>query len=236
MRCATLLYLAAAWLARLSVFSLAFAGCLSSIRAAEVNDRENQTILVLGDSLAAGYGLDPDQSYPALLQKKIKEAGWSFTVVNAGLSGDTTAGGLRRMEWLLKRRVDVLLLALGGNDGLRGTSVKAMQTNLQAIIDRTKQKYPGVKIVVVGMKMPPNMGDYAKEFNEVFPEVAKENKAALVPFLLEGVGGKPELNLPDLIHPTAEGQKLLAANVWKVLGPALDKVVVGQKGAWNVER
>jgi len=180
-----------------------------------------KTILVLGDSLAAGYGLDPTEAYPAILQKKIKEAGWNFTVVNAGLSGDTTAGGLRRLDWVLKRKVDVLVLELGGNDGLRGTSVQAMRTNLQAMIDRTKQKYPSAKILIAGMKMPPNLGDYAEQFNQAFPELAKRNDAALIPFLLEGVGGRPELNQPDLIHPTAEGQKLVAENVWKVLKPIL---------------
>jgi len=181
--------------------------------------------VVLGDSLAAGYGLDPNEAYPALLQKKIKEAGWNFIVVNAGVNGDTTAGGLRRVEWLLKRRLDVLLLELGGNDGLRGITVESMKANLQAIIDRVKQKYPQAQIVLAGMKMPPNMGAYAEQFNKVFPQLAKENHTALVPFLLEGVGGKPDLNLPDMIHPTAEGHKVVADNVWKTLRPILAKTV-----------
>lgn len=186
---------------------------------------ENQTVVVLGDSLAAGYGLDPSESFPALLQKKIEAAGLKFTVVNAGVSGDTTAGGLRRIDWLLKRRADVLVLELGGNDGLRGIPVDVTKTNLQAIIDRTKQKYPRAQIVIAGMQMPPNMGvDYTTSFAKLFPELAKANNAALVPFLLEGVGGKPEFNLPDLIHPTAEGQKIVATNVWNVLKPVLEKV------------
>jgi acyl-CoA thioesterase-1 len=125
---------------------------------------------------------------------------------------------------VLKRKVDVLLLELGGNDGLRGLPVDAMKANLQSIIDRTRRKYDQAQIVVAGMKMPPSMGVYAEQFNKVFSEVAQQNKAALVPFLLEGVGGRPELNLPDLIHPTAEGQKLLAENVWKVLRPILAKL------------
>ena len=183
---------------------------------------ERGTVVVLGDSLAAGYGLDPTESYPAVLQKKINEAKRNFTVVNAGVSGDTTAGGLRRLEWLLKRPVDVLVLALGGNDGLRGIPVEATKSNLQAIIDRLKQTYPHAQIVIAGMKMPPSMGSYAEKFNAVFPSVAKANHAVLIPFLLEGVGGKPELNLPDQIHPTAEGQKILAENVWKVLRPLLE--------------
>jgi acyl-CoA thioesterase-1 len=202
---------------RLIAFSLAFAGVVPSIALAA----EPKTIVVLGDSLAAGYGVDPTESYPAVLQKKIKEAGWNFSVVNAGVSGDTSAGGLRRMEWLLKRRVDVLVLELGGNDGLRGLPVEALKSNLQAIVDRLKQKYPQAQILVAGMKMPPSMGAYAEQFNHVFPEVARRNQAGLVPFLLEGVGGKADLNLPDLIHPTAEGHKILAENIWKVLRPLL---------------
>lgn len=183
-----------------------------------------KTVVVLGDSLAAGYGLDPSESFPALLQKKIDAAGMKFTVVNAGVSGDTTSGGLRRIDWLLKRPVDVLVLELGGNDGLRGIPVGVTKTNLQAIIDRTKQKNPRAHIVVAGMQMPPNMGaDYTASFAKLFPELAKANNAALIPFLLEGVGGKPELNLPDMIHPTAEGQKIVATNVWNVLKPVLEK-------------
>lgn len=186
-----------------------------------------RNVVVLGDSLAAGYGLDPSESFPALLQKKVDAAGMNFTVVNAGLSGDTTSGGLRRIDWLLKRRVDVLVLELGGNDGLRGIPVGVTKTNLQAIIDRTKQKNPRAKIVIAGMQMPPNMGaDYTTEFARLFPDLAKANNAALIPFLLEGVGGKPELNLPDLIHPTAEGQKIVATNVWTVLKPVLEKASV----------
>jgi len=190
----------------------------------QANGIDRQTILLLGDSLAAGYGLDLSEAFPALLQKKVDEAGLKFSVVNAGVSGDTSAGGLRRIDWLLKRRVDVLVLELGGNDGLRGIPAAATRTNLQAIIDRTKQKYPQVQIVVAGMQMPPNMGaDYNTAFAKIFPDLAKANNAALVPFLLEGVGGKPELNLPDMIHPTAEGHKIVAENVWKVLKPVLEK-------------
>lgn len=182
------------------------------------------TIVILGDSLAAGYGLDPSEAFPALLQKKVDDAGLKFSVVNAGVSGDTSAGGLRRIDWLLKRRVDVLVLELGGNDGLRGIPATATKTNLQVIIDRTKRKYPQTRIVIAGMQMPPNMGaEYMAAFAKVFPDLAKTNNAALIPFLLEGVGGKPELNLPDLIHPTAEGQKIVAENVWKVLKPIVEK-------------
>jgi len=198
--------------------------------AHNVRGAENKSVVVLGDSLAAGYGVDPTEAYPAILQKKIREAGWNFTVVNAGVSGDTSAGGLRRIEWLLNRKIDVLLIELGGNDGLRGIPVEAMKTNLQAIITRTKAKYPDVQVVLLGMKMPLNMGVYGEQFNKVFPELARENKATLVPFLLEGVGGRVEMNLPDLIHPTAEGHKILAENVWKVLRPVLAKLVGSADG------
>jgi acyl-CoA thioesterase I len=195
-------------------------------RAAETggSSAEKKTIVILGDSLAAGAGVDPSEAFPALLQKKVTEAGLNYTVANAGVSGDTTAGGLRRIDWVLKRKVDVLVLELGGNDGLRGIPVEATRTNLQAIIDKTKQKYPAVKIVVAGMQMPPNMGEqYNNAYREIFPEIAKANHADLIPFLLEGVGGNPELNQPDHIHPNVEGHKIVAENVWKVLKPVLEK-------------
>ena len=182
-----------------------------------------KTVVILGDSLAAGYGLDRTEAFPALLQGKVNELGLRFQVVNAGVSGDTSAGGLRRLDWLLKRPVDVLVIELGGNDGLRGLSATALKQNLQSIIERTRAKYPGVKIVLAGMKMPSNFGEYATQFERVYSELAKEQNVALVPFLLEGVGGQPALNLPDGIHPTAEGQKVLAENVWRVLKPVLEK-------------
>jgi acyl-CoA thioesterase-1 len=183
---------------------------------------KKKTVVVLGDSLAAGFGVEPSQAFPALLQEKINAAGMNYTVVNAGVSGDTSSDGLNRINWLLKRRVNVLILELGGNDGLRGIEVATTKANLQSIIDRVKQKYPDAKIVVAGMQMPPNMGeDYTTAFRKLFPELAEKNQAALVPFLLEGVGGKPELNQPDHIHPTVEGHKIVAENVWKVLKPVL---------------
>jgi acyl-CoA thioesterase-1 len=183
-------------------------------------------IVVLGDSIAAGYGIDPDEAYPALLQKKIEDAKLPFTVVNAGLSGDTTAGGLRRIGWILKQPIDVLLIELGGNDGLRGIPVSETRTNLQGIIDGAKAKYPNVKIVVAGMKMPTNMGpDYTAQFEKIFPETAAKNHAALVPFLLENVGARPELNQPDRIHPTAEGHQIVAQNIWPILEPVLREAI-----------
>ena len=185
-----------------------------------------KTIVVLGDSIAAGLGVDPSEAYPALLQEKITSAGLNFTVVNAGVSGDTTADGLNRINWLLRRPIDVLILELGGNDGLRGFPVSTIATNLQATIDRVKQKYPHAQIVIAGMRMPPNLGEaYTTAYKDIFPALAKQNHAALVPFLLEGVGGKPELNQPDHIHPTAAGHRIVAENVWKVLKPVLTGAV-----------
>jgi len=146
---------------------------------------ERRSIVVLGDSLAAGYGLDPGESYPALLQKKVDEAGWRFSVVNAGVSGDTSAGGSRRIGWLLQRRMDVLVLALGGNDGLRGIPAQVTRTNLQLIIERARERYPAVELIIAGMQMPPSMGaDYAADFAKIFPALASSNRCALVPFLL----------------------------------------------------
>jgi acyl-CoA thioesterase I len=185
-----------------------------------------RTVLFLGDSIAAGYGLDPSQPFPALIQNKIDAKGWNFKVVNAGQSGDTSAGGLSRLGWLLKNRVDVLVLELGGNDGLRGLSVEEMKKNLQAIINRTKERYPDAKIVIAGMKLPPNLGrDYARKFEAVFADLAKTNRAALIPFVLEGVGGTRDLNLADGIHPTAKGHEIVANNVWRVLEPVLRSLI-----------
>ena len=181
-----------------------------------------RVILFLGDSITAGYGLDPERAFPALIQEKIDAKSWKFKVVNAGQSGDTSAGGLNRLDWLLKNRVDILILELGANDGLRGLPAETTRKNLQAIIDRTKAKYPEVKVIVAGMKVPPNMGgDYGRKFEAVFADLAKKNKAVLIPFVLEGVGGSRELNLADGIHPTAKGHEIVAANVWKVLEPLL---------------
>jgi len=186
-----------------------------------------RNILFLGDSITAGYGLEPAQAYPALIQGKINAKRWPFKVINAGQSGDTTAGGLSRMDWLLRNHIDVLVLELGGNDGLRGLPAETTGKNLQAIIGRSREKYPDVKILLAGMQVPPNMGrDYAKQFNTIFADIAKKNKAALVPFVLEGVGGVPALNLPDGIHPTAKGHEIVAANVWKVLEPLLRSLAV----------
>lgn len=181
-----------------------------------------KTILFLGNSLSAGYGLDPELAFPALIQLKIDSLKWNFQVINAGLSGETSSGGLRRVDWLLQRRVDILVLELGGNDGLRGITLDLTKQNLQAILDRVKARYPAVKIVIAGMQVPPNLGqEYTTQFRALYAELAKKNRALFIPFLLEGVGGVPHLNLPDGIHPTAEGHRLVAENVWKILMPLL---------------
>ncbi len=182
------------------------------------------TIAFLGDSLTAGYGLSQEVAYPALIEKKLLAAGIDATVINAGLSGDTTSGGRRRINWLLKRPVDLLVIALGANDGLRGVPVSEMRKNLTAIIDAARTRNPQMQIVLAGMRMPPNMGsDYADDFHRMFRDLAQEHDTALIPFLLEGVGGVADLNQSDGIHPTAEGQKLLADTVWLVLEPLLTR-------------
>ncbi|MCF7687427.1 MAG: arylesterase [Cephaloticoccus sp.] len=185
---------------------------------------EPKTIVCLGDSITAGYGLDNPaaEAYPALLQDKIDAHAMPYRVVNAGLSGDTTAGGLRRIDWLLRQRIDVLVLALGGNDGLRGIPPEVTRSNLAGIIDRVRVKYPDTRIILAGMQMPANLGEsYTTRFRALFPAVARGKHCTLIPFLLEGVGGVPELNQADMIHPTAAGQVLIATTVWSILQAAL---------------
>lgn len=177
-----------------------------------------KTIVFFGNSLTAAYQLSPEQGFPALIQQKIDSLGLPYQCVNAGLSGETTAGGKNRIDWILSQPVDVFVLELGGNDALRGLPAEESKKNLQAIIDRVKAKYPDCKIVVAGMLAPPNLGPaYTKAFRDMYPALAKANNAALVPFLLENVGGEPSLNLEDGIHPNVEGHKIVAETVWKVL-------------------
>jgi acyl-CoA thioesterase I len=212
----------AGMLAVLVAPALALAGGPES-SAAEMT--RTNTVVILGDSLAAGLGVDFDQAFPALLQKRVNAAGWQDTVVNAGVSGDTSADGLARIDWLLRRKLDVLIVELGGNDGLRGLPVTVTRTNLQAILDRVRTKYPRAQFIIAGMQMPPNMGeDYTHAFRELFPELARRNQAALIPFLLAGVGGDPNLNQDDRIHPNAEGHRIVADNVWSILRPVLEKL------------
>ncbi len=178
--------------------------------------------MVLGDSITAGYGLPPEEAYPALLQERLRSGGWPHRVVNAGVSGDTTAGGARRVGWVLKGGAEVLLVALGGNDGLRGVPPAETAANLTRIITEARRLVPGLSVVVAGMQMPESMGPgFSAEFAAVFPQVARSGEAALVPFLLEGVGGDPAMNQADLIHPNAEGQRRIAEVVWPVLQEVL---------------
>lgn len=185
---------------------------------------KTKTILFFGNSLTAGYGLEPAQAFPALIQQKIDSLGLPYKAVNAGVSGETSAGGNSRIDWILKQPVDVFVLELGANDGLRGVPVAETRKNLQSIIDKVKAKYPEAQLVLAGMQVPPNMGaTYAAEFKALFPELAQKNGMTLIPFLLEGVGGEASLNQQDGIHPTAEGAHILARNVWQYLRPLLQK-------------
>ncbi|MGZ3776718.1 MAG: arylesterase [Mucilaginibacter sp.] len=179
-----------------------------------------KNILVFGDSLTAGYGLeDPtDDAYPAVIQHKLDSLKLPYNVINAGVSGETTAGGLGRIDWALKQKVSVFILELGANDGLRGIPVEESRRNLQAITDKVKAKYPDAKIILAGMQVPPSMGaDYANSFKALFPQLAQKNHIAFIPFLLDNVAGIPSLNQKDGIHPTVEGAKIVANNVWVVL-------------------
>ena len=189
-------------------------------------DSASIRVLVLGNSIAAGAGVDSEEAFPARLQEKVDSLGWPVNIVNAGVSGETTAGGLRRIGWLLRNPVDVLLLELGGNDGLRGTDVSATRQNLQAIIDTTNARYPDVRILLAGMQIPPNLGqDYTQEFRSVYPELARQNdNVTLIPFILEGVGGVDSLMQSDGIHPNVAGHRRVAQNAWDYLRPMLDSL------------
>jgi acyl-CoA thioesterase-1 len=181
-----------------------------------------KTILFFGDSLTAGYGLSTEEAFPALIGKNLSEKGKPVKVINAGLSGETSAGGLTRIDWILRQPIDVFVLELGPNDGLRGLPLEQTEKNLQAIIDKVKAKYPMVKIVIAGMLVPPNMGpDYSAKFQKIFPALAKKNKATLIPFLLKDVAGIETLNQADGIHPNAAGHKIVADNVMPVIEPLL---------------
>jgi len=179
----------------------------------------NKSILFFGDSLTAGYGLDDiNDAYPAIIQSMIDSLALDYTVINSGISGETTAGGISRIQWVLNQNIDVFVLALGANDGLRGVPLTETRENLQAIIDAVNNKNSNTVIILAGMQLPPNMGQtYTTEFKTIFPDLAEKNNLKLIPFLLKDVGGIPELNQGDGIHPTIEGQKILANNVWAVL-------------------
>jgi len=208
---------------------LLFSGCTNSNKKPgdsnqnnSVNDQDTtakkKTIVFFGNSLTAGYGLSPSEAFPAIVQKKIDSLGLPYQVINAGVSGETSSGGNTRIDWILREPVDIFVLELGANDGLRGILLSETQKNLQAIIDKVKAKNPDTKLILAGMQIPPNMGKrYATEFRDIFTELASKNKMTLIPFLLEGVGGEINLNQEDGIHPTAEGHSIVAENVWKEL-------------------
>jgi acyl-CoA thioesterase-1 len=192
---------------------------------AEVSETKTatKTILFFGDSLTAGFGLeDSNDAYPAVIQTKIDSLDLDYVVVNSGLSGETTSGGLGRINWVLNQKVDVFVLELGANDGLRGISLAETRENLQAIIDSVRKKYPEIPIILAGMQLPPNLGqDYTQEFKSIFEELAEKNALEIIPFLLKDVGGIPDLNQEDGIHPNIEGHKIIANNVWFFLEPLL---------------
>jgi acyl-CoA thioesterase-1 len=220
---------------RILAASLLIAACGQNNNSAEVSPSSKKTdstssppastaktILFFGNSLTAGFGVEPSQAFPALIQKKLDSLHLPYKAINAGVSGETSSGGLARVDWILRQSPDIFVLELGGNDGLRGIPLSETKKNLQGIINRVKEKSPGTKIILAGMMMPPNMGSlYTKEFQSIYPDLAKANQISLIPFLLEGVGGEAELNQADGIHPTAQGHKVVAENVWKVLRPGL---------------
>lgn len=186
------------------------------------NNNQKETIIFFGTSLTAGLGLDTTEAYPALIQQKIDSLGLNYQVVNAGLSGETSASGKNRINWVLNQNVHVFVLELGANDGLRGIPLTETETNLQEIIDAVFKKNKSAKIILAGMQMPPNFGEeYTAEFKNLFPNLALKNNVHLIPFLLQDVGGMPELNQQDGIHPTAQGQQIIANTVWKTLEPLL---------------
>ena len=179
---------------------------------------QQKQILIFGDSITAGFGLEEENAFPAFIQQKIDSLGMNYNVVNAGLSGETSAGGLRRIDWVLQQNVDVFVLELGGNDGLRGIDPENTKQNLQGIMDKVEEKYPDAKIILTGMEAPPNMGErYTSRFRSIFFELAEENDVIFMPFVLEGVAGDPELNQGDGIHPTEEGHRVIAENLWEYL-------------------
>ncbi|MEX0721951.1 MAG: arylesterase [Balneolaceae bacterium] len=184
--------------------------------------QQPKSILMFGDSITAGLGVDSKQAFPAILQDKIDSLDLNYHVINAGLSGETSAGGVRRIDWVLQRDIDIMILELGANDGLRGIDPSSTKENLQQIIDKALEKNPDMEIIIAGMQVPPNLGtDYAEQFKTLYVDLAEENNLKLIPFILEGVGGEEELNQPDGIHPTAEGHKVIAEVVWEILKPII---------------
>ena len=196
---------------------------LSVLMCISSEAQQKKSILFFGDSISAGYGIQPQQAFPAVIQDKIDSLGLNYEVINGGLSGETSAGGLRRINWVLQRDIDIMILELGGNDGLRGIDLSSTKDNLQQIIDRAKAKNPEIEIIIAGMQVPPNLGtDYTKEFQDLYPELAEKNNLTLIPLILDEVGGRDEFMQPDQIHPNVKGHKVVAETVWETLKPFLD--------------
>jgi acyl-CoA thioesterase I len=210
-----------------AVVSLALSSLAQSVNAASHDSSPVKRILVLGDSLSAGFGLRSDQAYPALLTEKLRATGLNFEIINANQSGGTTEGGLRRLPAHLKRKIDIFILELGINDAFRGVPISEIRNNLQAIIDMVKARNSNVHIIIAGMQLPNYASDdYVFAFGQIYADLAAKNNGALIPYLLEGVGGDPLLNQPDHVHPNAAGQKILTENVWRVLEPVAREVAV----------
>lgn len=214
------------------LFLLVFFSCgqkpteSNSTTVAEENkapvQKESKTLLFFGNSLTAGYGLEPEEGFTGIIQQRLDSLNLDYEVINAGLSGETTASGINRLDWFLEVEPAVFILELGGNDGLRGIPVSETKKNLKQIIKKVREKYPEIPIVLAGMQVPPNMGqEYSLDFSEIFTDLAEKEKLTLIPFLLEGVAGDPELNLPDGIHPSKEGHRIVAETVWQYISPLL---------------
>ena len=224
-------------LARAACLALALSACQSTpapdtaaappaaaTAAAPGTSAAAKRLLFFGNSLTAGYGVEPEEAFPALIGQQIDSLGLGYEVINAGLSGETTAGGRARVGWILRQPVDVFVLELGANDGLRGLPLAATRANLQGIIDTVRARSPQARIVLAGMQIPPNLGQqYARDFRQLYQDLATKNSLVLIPFLLEGVAGDRALNQPDGIHPTPEGHRRVARTVWPVLRPVLAK-------------
>ena len=194
----------------------------SEVAAVTKKEEKKKNILFFGNSITAGYQLDMDQAFPALIQNRLDSLGLNYQAINAGLSGETTAGGRERIDWVLRTIPDIFFLELGANDGLRGLALEETPKNLQAIIDKVKEANPEVKVIIAGMMVPPNLGQaYTEGFRNIFSSIAEKNDATLIPFVLDGVAGIPSLNLSDGIHPTPEGHQIVAETVWKYLQPLL---------------
>lgn len=217
----------------ITFFTFTLVGCSTTPdtrRASKVTDSKPEAptkvrkkiILFYGNSITAGYLLDMDQAFPSIIQRKIDSLGLNYLTVNAGLSGETSAGGKSRIDWVIRSAPDIFFLELGANDGLRGLSLEETPKNLQYIIDAVKKANAKVKIIIAGMRVPPNLGPaYTAQFQNIFPEIAKKNDAVYIPFLLDKVAGEPSLNMEDGIHPTSEGHEIIAETVWKYLKPLL---------------